>query len=153
MAQERCNCHDFYSMLCSYLVHFRLREWWHVLTKWWYVTLSKTFRSCFLPSWRSFSFTHQRSGVSVHFLLPLQPVFTECLCLMFNPLVRKELDKINDPYSFPFPIYVLWDWIHFEHYCYILWVPSCYSIWHDGCCFCHLGFHLFPSGISWHCYW
>lgn len=32
--QERGNCHNFHSMLCSYIVYFWLREWWDVFTPW-----------------------------------------------------------------------------------------------------------------------
>ena len=33
--RERSNCHNFYSVLCSYIIHFGLCEWWNVLPQWW----------------------------------------------------------------------------------------------------------------------
>ncbi|KAL2933457.1 Transmembrane 9 superfamily member 1, partial [Bienertia sinuspersici] len=63
------------------------------------------------------------------------------------------LDKDDDTNSFPFPILVLWHWVHLEHHCYILWISGSYSLRENCSSFCHLGFYLFPSCTSWHYCW
>ena len=75
---------------------------------------------------------------------------TECTTSYYG---RQNLDKGYDPYSITFSILVFLDWIGVEHYCYLLPIISSYTIWHNGCYVCSLGFHLLPVGSIGDCSW